>query len=102
MDIGDDDLPDTSCENERVRAIVDWFFAHYERPEENTPRDSGDWVWIHGGPHDARDEIEAHFEVESDVDRARAISLIEAIGVCEWAGRDNGVDDVDDGQARED
>ena len=84
----DNDLsrPNVDGENDEVKRIVEWFFQNYERPEENTPRDDGDWVWIHGGPYDADWEIRAHFTESSEADLARAIELIEEMGVGEWAG----------------
>jgi hypothetical protein len=30
--------------------IVEWFRRNFERPEESTPRDDGEWVYIWGGP----------------------------------------------------
>ena len=35
--------------------IVEWFHRNFERPEESTPRDEGDWVYIWGGPYEHRD-----------------------------------------------
>src|SRR5260370_33725559 len=40
-----------------------WFHEHYDPPEENTPYDSEDgvYVWICGGPHTTRDVLEQEF-----------------------------------------
>jgi hypothetical protein len=43
------------------REIVDWFDKHYEDPVHRTPCDEGEYVWIWGGPYDAREEIEARY-----------------------------------------
>ena len=41
-----------------------WFRDQYENPAERTPYDSeeGGYVWIWGGPYDAREELQAEFE----------------------------------------
>jgi hypothetical protein len=40
-----------------VDAMVEWFFNNFEDPVHHTPYDGG-YVWIWGGPYDARDELE--------------------------------------------
>jgi hypothetical protein len=68
-----------------VRAMVEWFFSNFEDPVENTPRDEGDWVWIWGGPYDAREELENTFgEMTTEHAISDAVSEIEEKG-CEWA-----------------
>lgn len=44
--------------DEAVELITEWFLQNFERPEESTPRDEGDWVYIWGGPYEHRDIIE--------------------------------------------
>src|SRR6516164_4356205 len=42
--------------------MVDWFFANFEDPAESTPYDGG-YVYIWGGPYDAREELNEAFGV---------------------------------------
>lgn len=64
-------------ENLQVQEMVRWFLSVYERPEENTPRDEGEWVWIHGGPYNVTDEIEERFPKAKPEDLKRAVKLLE-------------------------
>jgi hypothetical protein len=78
--------------------IVDWFCAHYEDPAHHTPCDEGEYVWIHGGPFDAREEIERKFPRASGEIVAAAVEELEegpydpdhcdGPGCLMWAGRD--------------
>jgi len=40
-----------------------WFFKNYEDPAERTPYESaeGGYIWIWGGPYEAREELETEF-----------------------------------------
>jgi hypothetical protein len=40
-----------------AQQIIDWFLQHYTDPAYNCPWDDG-YVFIFGGPYDAREEIE--------------------------------------------
>jgi hypothetical protein len=46
-----------------VEAVVEWFFKNFEDPINNTPWDQeeGGYVFVHGGPCDAREEIEDEY-----------------------------------------
>jgi hypothetical protein len=37
--------------------IIKWFFANYERIEDSTPRDDGEWVFIWGEPETTSDLV---------------------------------------------
>jgi hypothetical protein len=56
---------DLSNEDREVQLDVmrTWFFQNYEDPAEGTPYESaeGGYMWIWGGPYEARDELEAEF-----------------------------------------
>src|ERR1700728_3830981 len=53
--------------DEAVDLITEWFLQNFERPEDSTPRDDGDWVYIWGGPYEHRDVTEDLFScVASD------------------------------------
>jgi hypothetical protein len=59
-------LPKELTPAQAVKALIGWFLENYERPEERTPRDDGDWVWIWGGPFISKDELQDEFEAELD------------------------------------
>jgi hypothetical protein len=40
-----------------IEMMVAWFFENFENPAERTPYDEGCYVWIWGGPCDAREEL---------------------------------------------
>ena len=47
----------------QFEVMKDWFYEHFEDPGERTPYESaeGGYIWIWGGPYDAREELEAEF-----------------------------------------
>ena len=50
---------------EQQREVMEnWFRALYEDPAERTPYESaeGSYIWIWGGPYDAREELRGEFE----------------------------------------
>lgn len=49
--------------SEKIAEILHWFHANYVDPAECCPYESreGGYLWIWGGPYDARDEIEEEF-----------------------------------------
>jgi hypothetical protein len=54
------DNPEREAQLEMMR---EWFFKHFEDPAERTPYESveGGYIWIWGGPYDAREELDAEF-----------------------------------------
>src|SRR5437879_4390517 len=57
---------DTLRESDRdtqLDVMETWFRQRFEDPAERTPYESaeGGYIWIHGGPYDAREELEAEF-----------------------------------------
>ena len=44
-----------------IEAVREWFGENFEDPAHNTPRDSGEFVYVWGGPYDTRDIIELFF-----------------------------------------
>ena len=48
---------------EKRKLMMQWFHQNYEDPAENTSYVSaeGGYLWNHGGPYDARDELDAMF-----------------------------------------
>lgn len=45
----------------KMEVMQTWFFENFEDPVHNTPWDEGAYVYIHGGPYDAQQELEAEF-----------------------------------------
>lgn len=47
----------------QLEMMREWFFTHFEDPAERTPYESreGGFIWIWGGPYDAREELESEF-----------------------------------------
>ena len=63
-----------------VEQITDWFFANFEDPANSTPYESaeGGYLYIWGGPYDARDIIENVFaDTASEELIAAAIEAVE-------------------------
>ena len=64
-----------------------WFFQNYEDPAERTPYESreGGYIWIWGGPYEAREELESEFHGVVSNDLIEELSY-ELNGICpEWA-----------------
>jgi hypothetical protein len=78
-----------------VQEMVEWFAQHYEDPAESTPycSEEGGYMYLCGGPYDAREEIEARFAGkqgtfsadEWDAITAAAAAEVEEDGVDVWA-----------------
>ena len=47
----------------QIAVIRRWFYQNYEDPAERTPYESreGGYIWIWGGPYEAREEVETEF-----------------------------------------
>jgi hypothetical protein len=60
--ISEETLRDSGREIQR-NVMETWFRQHFEDPAERTPYDSseGGYIWIWGGPYDAREELEDEF-----------------------------------------
>jgi len=74
-----------------------WFFANFQDPVEETPYDSGEggYIYIYGGPYDAKEELEGRFAdiIPDDVIDKLADDLRNQSW--EWEGRP-GPGDYDD------
>ncbi len=80
---------DMSGEDREVQLDVmrTWFFQNFEDPAERTPYESaeGGYIWIWGGPYDAREELEAEFGDVVPDDVIKELSE-ELNNICwEWA-----------------
>jgi hypothetical protein len=81
-------LRDTDTETQ-MAAMENWFWANYEDPAENTPYvgSEGGYQFIHGGPFDAREELEGEFaDVVAEDAFEEVVRSIERDGT-EWAPR---------------
>lgn len=61
-DLSEEDLRKAEPDIQRA-AMKAWFRARFEDPAERTPYESaeGGYIWIWGGPYDAREELESEF-----------------------------------------
>jgi hypothetical protein len=81
-------LRDANAETQ-ISVMENWFWANYEDPAANTPYvgNEGGYQFIHGGPFDAREELEAEFaNVVTEDAFEEVIRSIERDGT-EWAPR---------------
>lgn len=96
-EFGPEPTPADAKRDAMVAAIIGWFSERYEDPSVRTSYNTreGGYLWNHGGPFDAREELEKHIRIPPDV-LDRAVAEIERDGVHEWAGRE-GFDADDEG-----
>lgn len=75
-------------EHEQLVVISKWFVSRYTDPEDVLPYNprEGGYIWLDGGPYDARFEVEGTFAglVPNDV-LEQAIGVIEDTGVWDWS-----------------
>lgn len=66
--------------------MVQWFHQNYEDPSNETPRDSGEFVYIWGGPYEARDELYAKFgDIAPEELIEEVVREVEKGGLYDWA-----------------
>jgi hypothetical protein len=58
-----------------VGLMTRWFFQNFEHPAGSCPWEDGEWVFVWGGPHDARSELEWTF---GDATSQEAIEAVVA------------------------
>jgi hypothetical protein len=73
-------------DDEAADVIQEWFLSNFDDPVQSMPRIDGEFLYILGGPYDARDEIVSAFS-ESAPEHVveAAIRAIEARGIDDWA-----------------
>lgn len=74
---------------ERFEAVLEWWGENFEDPAQSTPYDGG-YVWIWGGPYDAREELADAFALDDD-ELEEIADEIESDGLHEWAPHTNRV-----------
>lgn len=69
-------------EEERIEAMVNWFYENFEDPAQETPYNGreGGYLYIHGGPYEADTYIPYAFPDATEEEHAGAIERIEADG----------------------
>lgn len=94
--------------NARIEIMVDWFGENFEDPAQQTPYESaeGGYIYIWGGPYDAREEIEDAFPEATEEEIVAAVEEVQSDGLFDWAPhgsriRDVESDYVDDGYVEE-
>lgn len=67
---------------ERVDAMVAWFYENFEDPANETPYESaeGGYLYIHGGPYEAEDYIPDHFPDATEEEVTEAIDRLNGDG----------------------
>lgn len=76
-----------------------WFHGRYADPAQETSYNSreGGYLWNHGGPYDARDELETEFgRLVEEAAIEAAVEDVESDGILEWAGGDEHPDRADE------
>ncbi|MCW3797375.1 hypothetical protein OMW55_06090 [Sphingomonas sp. BN140010] len=74
--------------DEQREYMLSWFRGMFEDPANETPYQSseGGYLYIWGGPYDAREEIEGQFhDVVSQETMEDVIDELERSGITEWA-----------------
>jgi hypothetical protein len=85
-------IPDLSglADDEAADVIKEWFFSNFEDPGQETPRGDGEFLYILGGPYDARGEMERAFSGFASKAAIRAaITDIESEAIVDWAPHGN-------------
>jgi hypothetical protein len=74
--------------DEQEEYIIAWFHSQFWDPAQETPYNGreGGYLYVHGGPYEAREELEDKFSgvVEENIIES-AVEAIEADGTYEWA-----------------
>jgi hypothetical protein len=72
----------------QLEYVIAWFHSRYEDPAMETPYNGqeGGYIYVHGGPYDARDEIGNEFaDIISDEVIDLAVDDVESEGIFNWA-----------------
>lgn len=86
---------------EQVEYMKAWFGRNFEDPAQETPYNGreGGYLYIHGGPYDAEEEIRGEFEsVVSEEAIQSAIDEVTSDGTFDWAPTSNHPTRIDEGR----
>lgn len=69
-----------------IENLVKWFFENYKDPADGVPWDGEDkeYVYMHGGPYGATEELWTHFPDADDEVIEAAVAEIENDGTIDW------------------
>lgn len=69
-------------DEERVDAMVNWFYENFEDPAQETPYNGreGGYLYVHGGPYEAQNYIIDAFPDATEDEHIEAIDRIDADG----------------------
>lgn len=76
--------------DEQVEYMKAWFGRYFEDPAQETPHNGRErgYLYIHGGPHDAEEEICGEFESVASEDAIQtAIDDVTSDGTYDWPRR---------------
>lgn len=79
---------ENATEHEQLVFICKWFASRFTDPVNVLPYNTreGGYIWIDGGPYDARDEVECEFAgLVPDEVLEKAIEIIEDTGIWGWS-----------------
>jgi len=72
-----------------IENLKDWFFDNYEDPAQHTSHNSreGGYLYIHGGPYSAQEELFEYWEDEypEEIINAASEAIEDKTGISEWA-----------------
>lgn len=92
----------------RIEMMAEWFSENFEDPAQQTPYESaeGGYIYIWGGPYDAREEIEGTFAEATEEEITAAVEDVQSDGLFDWAPHGSRIrevesDYVDDGYVEE-
>lgn len=87
--------------DEQVAYMKAWFGRYFEDPAQETPYNGreGGYLYIHGGPYDAEEEIRGEFESVASEDAIQtAIDDVTSDGTYDWAPTSNHPARIDEGR----
>lgn len=74
-------------EEPSIDDLIDWFHENYKDPVHGVPVDSGEYIYVLGGPYHADEELFEHFpDVKAGIINA-AVEEIESDGTINWVKR---------------
>lgn len=81
-------LADEESIDNRVDALIEWFFENFEDPANSLPYETreGGYQWIWGGPFDADEELQQAFgDAATEEEIREAVERIQSDGTYEWS-----------------
>lgn len=67
-----------------VDDLVEWFLENYKDPVHGVPVDSGEYIYVLGGPYHADEELFEQFRDVDEKDITAAVEKIESDGTINW------------------